>query len=157
MAATPTTPAGTLGRRVGVSCDIDAGSTRAVTGTATGRRVELVGVGVMLSELLDIDVPAWRKQAACRGVDPSLFFPPGDGVHVVSSVYDRARAVCSPCPVQLVCLKEHLDERDGFWGNTSPKERVELRRQRTVWFNARRQAMALPRVEDCDSSVRSGA
>lgn len=111
----------------------------------------------MLSELLDIDVPAWRQRAACRGVDPAIFFPPGDPVRVVSSVYDRARAVCSACPVQLVCLKEHLDELHGFWGNASPKERVDLRRQRSVWFNARRQAMTLPHETPCDFSVRSGA
>ncbi len=127
-------------------------STRAATGTSqcggtTG------GVSALLDELLDIDKPAWREQAACRGVDPSIFFPPGDSERVKSSVYDRARAVCAACPVRLACLKEHLDEDHGCWGGTSPRERRDLRRQRSVQLSTR----TFAHVGDCDIAVRIGA
>lgn len=98
----------------------------------------MASLAELLDELLDIEVPAWRKRAACRGVDPSIFFPVGDGERLDSSGYAKARSICASCPVRLQCLKEHADEQFGFWGGRSPRERVDLRRQREVQFRWQR-------------------
>ena len=68
----------------------------------------------------------WRRQAACRGVDPELFFlERGE-----SST--PARATCAGCPVRAECLAHALaaEERLGIWGGTTPRERQRIRRQR---------------------------
>lgn len=112
----------------------------------------------VLAELLDVEDATWRRQAACRGVDPSIFFPPDDGGRVRSSVYAKARSICASCPVRLACLKEHADELHGCWGGTSPKERQDLRHQRELQLRAsKKAARTLPHVVGCDNAVRSGA
>ncbi len=69
--------------------------------------------------------PSWYDQAACRGMDVSLFFPD----HGVRS--RTARATCATCPVAGECLDMALDGLDyGIWGNTSDRERQTLRRTR---------------------------
>ena len=71
-------------------------------------------------------LPTWRTDAACRGMDTDLFFPPrgGDGW--------RAKRVCARCPVRAECLDEHLGETVGVFGGLSPKERIAERRRRRV-------------------------
>lgn len=68
----------------------------------------------------------WQARAACRDVDPDLFFPigppnTGAGARQVA----RARAVCRRCPVAAACLRFALDTRqaDGVWGGTTEGER----------------------------------
>lgn len=39
----------------------------------------------------------WTDLAACRDMDPELWFPLGDGA--------QAKAVCAGCPVKADCLK----------------------------------------------------
>lgn len=66
----------------------------------------------------------WRMQAACRGLDTSLFFPErGDYAAV-----EAAKAVCSSCPVRVQCLAEALElpremAEIGIWGGTSARQR----------------------------------
>lgn len=63
----------------------------------------------------------WQDAAACRGLDPALFFPdPMDTVAV-----DEAKAVCARCPVTLQCLTYACanDQRAGVWGGQSESER----------------------------------
>ena len=66
----------------------------------------------------------WRMQAACRGLDTSLFFPErGDYAAV-----EAAKAVCSSCPVRVQCLVEALElpremAEIGIWGGTSARQR----------------------------------
>ena len=69
--------------------------------------------------------PSWHEQAACRGLDPELFFP-----HRGESTA-QACAVCHRCPVQLLCREHALlkPERFGIWGATSERERRRLRRK----------------------------
>lgn len=70
----------------------------------------------------------WRDRAACKFVDPNLFFPErGD---YVSGEY--AKAVCAECPVVEPCLQYALDmcESVGIWGGTSARERKRLRSER---------------------------
>lgn len=68
----------------------------------------------------------WRQHAACRGLDPEIFYP-GDDEEA-----ERAKAVCGQCDVQDTCLEHALGsrERDGVWGGATEKERRRIIRQR---------------------------
>jgi WhiB family transcriptional regulator, redox-sensing transcriptional regulator len=70
----------------------------------------------------------WRSWAACRTVDPDLFFPRGR-VGVVVEHIEAAKAVCRSCPVQEACLDYALasNQQDGVWGGTSEEDRRRLR------------------------------
>ena len=70
----------------------------------------------------------WRADAACRGINPDLFYPvKGD---VAGS--KAARAVCASCPVAGECLDEAIatNERDGIWGGATERQRRETRQAR---------------------------
>lgn len=74
----------------------------------------------------------WRPDAACRGLDPELFFSSED----VENRQERrdteadAKAVCARCPVAQACLDYALEagERYGIWGGLNSQERRDLRR-----------------------------
>jgi WhiB family redox-sensing transcriptional regulator len=68
----------------------------------------------------------WRQHAACRGVEPDIFYPATDEEAEV------AKAVCDACPVRQPCLEYALSsrERDGVWGGATEKERRRILRQR---------------------------
>jgi WhiB family redox-sensing transcriptional regulator len=68
----------------------------------------------------------WRQHAACRGVDPDVFYP------VTDEEADPAKAVCGLCPVATACLEFALAtrEKDGVWGGATERERRRLIRQR---------------------------
>ena len=73
-------------------------------------------------------VASWRKRAACRGVDPEVFYP------VTDEEAGVAKAICSTCPVREACLEHALSarEREGSWGGATERERrpkPERRRQ----------------------------
>jgi WhiB family redox-sensing transcriptional regulator len=68
----------------------------------------------------------WRLAAACRGLDPKLFFPErGEDA-------STAKAVCARCPVRAECLADGFAEKSGIWGGTSERERRQLRRTRPL-------------------------
>ncbi len=75
-------------------------------------------------------IPTWRNRAACRGLDPEIFFPPSEEEDDATTA--AAKAVCSQCPVQEPCLEHALGfrERDGVWGGYTEKERRRIVRQR---------------------------
>jgi WhiB family transcriptional regulator, redox-sensing transcriptional regulator len=75
----------------------------------------------------------WRTRAACREVDPDLFFPVGaDDSPVTRFQVERARAVCDSCPVRADCLRFALGSRqDGIWGGTTEGERSAARQHLT--------------------------
>jgi WhiB family transcriptional regulator, redox-sensing transcriptional regulator len=83
----------------------------------------------------------FRHRAACRDVDPELFFPAGSGPLGQMQIR-QAKTVCRRCAVTDQCLEWSLDtaQPDGVWGGTDPDERRELHRQRmrTVPHNRRR-------------------
>lgn len=81
----------------------------------------------------------WRLLAACRGQDPSMFFP----VRGDSTTRRAAQAFCAVCPVRKLCLEAHLDEIEGFWGGTSPKQRRRIRLERNVVARAEHKDPAL--------------
>lgn len=70
----------------------------------------------------------WRTQAACRGLDPDLFFPDDD--HGA----ELAKELCRHCDVQIDCLNYAQDTRmtDGIWGGLDPRERRIARRRQGV-------------------------
>jgi len=69
---------------------------------------------------------AWRRRAACRGVDPDVFYPATD------EEAEAAKAVCGQCSVRQACLEYALSnrERDGVWGGCTERERRRIIRQR---------------------------
>ncbi len=74
-----------------------------------------------------MDKPEWMRDAACRGMDPELFFPArGYTGHDMAP----AKAVCSTCPVIRDCLAYALrnGEKVGVWGGLSEQERRRRRR-----------------------------
>lgn len=76
---------------------------------------------------------AWRTQAACRDVDPDLFFAP-DGEHEGinrTRRETRAKNICWECPVSGNCLNWALDNQIGLgiWGGMNEAERASVRRR----------------------------
>jgi WhiB family redox-sensing transcriptional regulator len=69
---------------------------------------------------------SWRLSAACRGVDPEIFYPTSE------EEADVAKTVCSRCAVREACLEFALAsrERDGVWGGATEKDRRRMLRQR---------------------------
>jgi len=62
---------------------------------------------------------SWRHSAACKGMDPDLFFPTRSG----RGSLDAARAVCDTCPVSTQCYQEGCTEYAGVWGGLSATQR----------------------------------
>jgi len=78
---------------------------------------------------LDVE-PAddWRELAACREVDPELFYPVGPtgrNAPALERMVQRAKAVCARCRVIEQCLRWALDhgEEHGIWGGMTEEER----------------------------------
>ncbi len=68
----------------------------------------------------------WRQHAACRGLEPEVFYP------VTDEQTEEAKAICRECPVREPCLEYALAnrERDGVWGGATERERRRMIRQR---------------------------
>lgn len=62
---------------------------------------------------------SWAQHAACRDMDPNVFFPDWGGNT------DEAVAVCRRCPVRASCLHHAMTtpERHGVWGGLTETER----------------------------------
>lgn len=96
-------------------------------------------------------VTDWSTQAACRTTDPDELFVQG-------AAQNRAKAVCTGCPVRTECLADALDNRVefGVWGGMTERERRALLRRRptvTSWRRLLETARAeyegyLPAYED---------
>jgi hypothetical protein len=70
----------------------------------------------------------WRGRAACRGVDPELFFPAAERGPVRAVQVAAAKAVCAGCPVRAECLAEALARIPyGIAGGLTENERRRLR------------------------------
>ena len=72
----------------------------------------------------------WRDRAACRDVDPELFFPIGTGGPALLQEVD-AKAVCQRCAVTRDCLDWALESGQdaGVWGGLGEDERRALKRR----------------------------
>lgn len=74
----------------------------------------------------------WREEAACRDVDPDLFFPEGTAGPAREQT-ERAKRICQCCPVQTPCLRFALWHGLGFgvWGGATGEERRAIPRPET--------------------------
>jgi len=72
----------------------------------------------------------WRHDAACRDVDPELFFPIGNTGPALLQI-DEAKQVCRRCPAIEACLQWALESGQdaGVWGGMSEDERRALKRR----------------------------
>ena len=72
----------------------------------------------------------WREQASCLTRNPELFFPTGSTGSALRQI-NRAKAVCSQCPVIAECLRWAIDTGvdHGVWGGLSEDERKSLKRR----------------------------
>ncbi len=72
----------------------------------------------------------WRAYAACRDVDPDLFFPLGTTDASLPQI-EAAKQICRTCPVSAPCLRWALESGDdGVWGGTTEDERRSHRQLR---------------------------
>ncbi|HEX6522969.1 MAG TPA: WhiB family transcriptional regulator [Streptosporangiaceae bacterium] len=71
----------------------------------------------------------WRDDAACRNLDPDLFFPISTRGAALPQIQAATR-VCRRCPVRLACLRWALEtgQDAGIWGGLTEEERRRLRR-----------------------------
>lgn len=74
----------------------------------------------------------WRSDAACRSVDPELFFPISASGKALDQAAE-AKAICACCPVRHQCLAFALRTRQahGIWGGMTEDERAFIRRPRS--------------------------
>jgi hypothetical protein len=71
----------------------------------------------------------WRTRAACRSVDPEIFFPTAEIGPAYEAQVTVAKAICAGCPVRVECLDEALVRiPEGIAGGLTPEERRRLRR-----------------------------
>jgi WhiB family redox-sensing transcriptional regulator len=77
-----------------------------------------------------VDRMDWRHDAACRDVDPELFFPIGNTGPALLQI-DEAKQVCRRCPAIEGCLQWALESGQdaGVWGGMSEDERRALKRR----------------------------
>ena len=85
----------------------------------------------------------WRHEAACREVDPELFFPIGNSGPALLQI-EEAKQVCHRCSVMDDCLRWAIDSGQdaGVWGGMSEDERRALKRH-TIRLRARAHAIGL--------------
>lgn len=75
----------------------------------------------------------WLDQAACREMDPDIFFPSSGGA-IGHEETERAKAACSRCGVSTHCRDWAIETNqvEGIWGGLSLTERRRhARRERT--------------------------
>ncbi|WP_424894351.1 WhiB family transcriptional regulator [Streptomyces sp. SAI-124] len=75
----------------------------------------------------------WSEYAACRTADPDELFVEG-------AAQNKAKAICTGCPVRTECLAYALDLRieHGIWGGMTERERRALLRRRPLVTSWRR-------------------
>ncbi len=87
----------------------------------------------------------WYELAACRGIDPELFFAAKGDTNAIR----RARAVCARCPVAAACVEEAVLSEPGWgvWGGTTVRDRQRIRRETGLTGRPRIRPPAGPRRE----------
>lgn len=77
-----------------------------------------------LAEIIESrNAAGWHADAACRGRPSWMFFPSRGDVAAIRA----ARKVCAACVVRGRCLAENLDQQEGIYAGTSPKQRRKIR------------------------------
>lgn len=78
---------------------------------------------------------SWMKKAACRGIDPGLFYiERGDGSEAPIGSNRMAINVCKSCPVRLDCLLTAIANKEdfGIWGGVPPRDRRPSNAEKTI-------------------------
>ncbi|MCG8965241.1 WhiB family transcriptional regulator [Streptomyces sp. CL12-4] len=73
-----------------------------------------------------LEVWEWQADAACRGMDSSVFFSPaGERGNARRRREEAARAVCRRCPVSDPCRRFAMTSAQhyGVWGGQTETER----------------------------------
>jgi WhiB family transcriptional regulator, redox-sensing transcriptional regulator len=75
----------------------------------------------------------WASQAQCKQSRPDELFVRG-------AAQNRAKQICSGCPVKMECLAEALDNQMewGVWGGMTERERRAILRKRPNVMSWRR-------------------
>ncbi|WP_406841924.1 WhiB family transcriptional regulator (plasmid) [Streptomyces sp. AHU1] len=97
------------------------------------KRRRLVGTGEDGVGVVGDDQEAWGARASCRTAAPEELFAEG-------AAQNRAKVICSRCPVRTECLAHALDHRIeyGIWGGMTERERRALLRRRPLVTSWRR-------------------
>ncbi|MFF3874880.1 WhiB family transcriptional regulator [Streptomyces sp. NPDC001978] len=69
---------------------------------------------------------SWQSQAACRGMDSSVFFSPsGERGADRHRRQQRAQSICGTCPVRRPCatFAVRTGQAHGVWGGLTESER----------------------------------
>jgi WhiB family redox-sensing transcriptional regulator len=81
------------------------------------------------------DLWDWQLHAACRTVDPDVFFhPEGERGAARRNRDAAAKRVCAGCPVIAQCTAHALAVREpyGVWGGMSEDEREDVYARRSL-------------------------
>ncbi|MET9131886.1 WhiB family transcriptional regulator [Streptomyces antibioticus] len=83
--------------------------------------------------MVEDDQDTWGARALCRTADPEELFAEG-------AAQNRAKVICTGCPVRTECLAHALDHRieHGIWGGMTERERRSLLRRRPLVTSWRR-------------------
>ncbi|BBF99663.1 MULTISPECIES: WhiB family transcriptional regulator [Pseudonocardia] len=100
------------------------------------RRAALTNQHMEVGEVFTVDpVPArgeeldWPARAACRDVEPDLFFPTPTHGAALAAAERRALAVCRVCPVLAACRAwANVEQPHGIAGGLTEDERRRARR-----------------------------
>lgn len=81
---------------------------------------------IQLPKLYNWGDDAWRKDAACKGVDTKIFFPEKGPLSVVHA--SKSKSYCMGCSVRFPCLKFAVENymQVGTYGGVSPNDRREI-------------------------------
>jgi WhiB family redox-sensing transcriptional regulator len=81
----------------------------------------------------------WADEAACRDKDPDIFYPEGTHGPVAVAQAERAKDICSTCPVRLPCLKTTLEKpgtkygvSGGVWWERKPYPELDKEDERNA-------------------------
>ncbi|UXY24119.1 WhiB family transcriptional regulator [Streptomyces cynarae] len=75
-----------------------------------------------------LEIWKWQADAACRGMDSSVFFSPtGERGAARRRREEAARAICGSCPVSSACdlFAKASRQAYGVWGGRTEAERRE--------------------------------
>ena len=80
----------------------------------------------------------WRDRAACRGINPEIFYPHAGSPRgrVTKASKALALSLCAECGVVTPCLdfalSTPLNQDFGIWGGTTAGQRDKMRRKKAA-------------------------
>ena len=77
----------------------------------------------------------WLQQAACRGMNPNLFFPEHDNGRKAYKVDQQAVDACAKCPVVEQCADWAVKhEAHGYQGGLTENQRAQIRKKLNIFI-----------------------